>query len=517
MAQPSERERIRRGHALCIGIGTYTKLVNHNRLRYAVADATTIAERLADPLRGYFSVTVLTEPAQTTKGALEMAVKDLLSAPGRQAEDLALLYFSCHGDINQADQTFCLLPSDASQRNDLFDQTTLISIYDFARWFSTATTNNIVILLDVCHSGGAGAALQQFTVKLDAGPNFFFIGAARLDQVTMESSRLQHGLFTHCLLRAFEQPPTSDGWLTVSQIHTFISDELPWFAKEQPIQIQSWSVSVNPNLPLMRNPGFPELAPLPPVWNVPLQRNVFFTGQEELLAQLASMLQGTQKTALTQPHALSGLGGIGKTQLALEYAYRYRQDYHAVLWGRAESAEALISSFLEIARALDLPQKDELDRTVIVDGVKAWLNNRPPWLFILDNADDLGLVQVFLPPTFRGHLLLTTRVQAMGGIVESKLEVEVMRPEIGALLLLRRARIVSPKASLEEAPDEEVTQAKELVEELGGLPLALDQAGAYIEEIQCSLSDYLDLFKRSRKDLLKQRGYELEHFGTILL
>jgi uncharacterized caspase-like protein len=274
-----------RRYALCIGIRTYTNLINRN-LRYAAADATAIAERLADPQRGNFVVTVLIEPTQTNKVAIEDAVEKLLNAPDRQADDLIVIYFSCHGDVYTADSTFCLLPSNATLKDDgMFEPTALIGIYDFARWFSRAKTQNIVVLLDVCHSGGAGAALQHFKLDLDAGPNFFFIGAARQDQVTRQSSLLQNGLFTHCLLRAFEQPPTKDGWLTISQIHNFVSDEIPWFAKDQSTQIQSWSVSVNPNLALLRNPCYPELCPLPPLWKVPLQRNMFFTGQEDLLSQ----------------------------------------------------------------------------------------------------------------------------------------------------------------------------------------------------------------------------------------
>ncbi|HEY7417444.1 MAG TPA: tetratricopeptide repeat protein, partial [Ktedonobacteraceae bacterium] len=395
----------------------------------------------------------------------------------------------------------------------MLDPTTLISIYDFARWFSAAKTRNIVVLLDVCHSGGVGAALQHFKPKLDAGPNYFFIGAARQGQDTTQSSKLQHGWFTHCLLRAFMQPPTADGWLTISQILTFVSDEIKWFAKDQPMPIQSSSFSVNLNLPLLRNPQYPELSPVPPLWHVPWKRNIFFTGQEDLLSQLEYRLQHEQETALTQPHALSGLGGIGKTQLALEYAYRHRQDYHAILWGRADTYEALLSTFINIAHLLDLPEKDEQDQKIIVEAVKTWLQGRSQWLFVLDNVEDLALVQEFLPPAFGGHLLLTTRIQAMGKDAKKQLEVKPMLPEIGAQFLLRRARMLAAETRLEEAPEEEVTRAKELAEELGGLPLAIDQAGAYMEETKCGLTRYQRLYQTQRAKLLARRGGRQDRQG----
>jgi hypothetical protein len=418
-------------YALCVGIAQYTQLHNRN-LRYAVTDAIAIAERLADPQRGNFTVTLLIEPTQTSKTALEEALDELLNAPDRQAEDLVVIYFSCHGDVYTPDNTFCLLPSNTVQQTDgTFKRTTLLGIYDLAKMLSGARAHNIVVLLDVCHSGGAGVALQHLKLDLSAGPNLFVIGAAREDQVAMQSSQLQHGLFTHCLLRAFEQPPTKDGWLTISQIHAFVSDDIQWFIKEHPIQIQGWSVSVNPNLPLLRNPAYSELCPLPPIWNVPWSRNPFFLGREDVLTRLSTMLHGEQKAALTQPLAIIGMGGIGKTQLALEYAYRHRQNYHAVFWGRASTKETLISTFVSIAHLLDLIQKDEQDQMITIEAVKAWLAGRSQWLLILDNADELVLIKEFLPPAFQGHLLLTTRAQAMGGLAR-KIEVEVMQPEIGA-------------------------------------------------------------------------------------
>lgn len=86
----------------------------------------------------------------------------------------------------------------------------------------------------------------------------------------------------------------------------------------------SASLPVPPDRPVF--PGS-----LPSIWNVPYPRNPLFTGREELLTQLATALQADQPTAISQPEAISGLGGIGKTQLALEYAYRFRQNYQAVL------------------------------------------------------------------------------------------------------------------------------------------------------------------------------------------
>jgi hypothetical protein len=93
----------------------------------------------------------------------------------------------------------------------------------------------------------------------------------------------------------------------------------------------------------------------PTIWNVSFPRNIFFIGREDLLTQLHTQLQQGRRAALSQ--AISGLGGVGKTQLAVEYAYRYHQDYQAVLWAHAENVETLTSSYTEIATLLNLPVK----------------------------------------------------------------------------------------------------------------------------------------------------------------
>jgi len=244
------------------------------------------------------------------------------------------------------------------------------------------------------------------------------------------------------------------------------------------------------------------------VWNVPYPRNPFFTGREELLSRLYDQLQAGQAMALSQPQAISGLGGIGKTQLALEYAYRYRGDYQAVLWTQADTRENLTSSYLTIAALLNLPEKNEQESARVIAAVKNWLQRNTGWLLILDNADDLALARDFLPPSVGGHVLLTTRAQAMGRFAR-RLEVDSLPTELGALFLLCRAGLLPAEATLEQASTAEQAHAKEICEEMGGLPLALDQAGAYIEETGCSLSEYQRLFQQHRADLLA------EHQGLV--
>ncbi len=111
--------------------------------------------------------------------------------------------------------------------------------------------------------------------------------------------------------------------------------------------------------------------PAESAWNVPYPRNPYFTGREDLLARLREYLYSDKTTALSQ--AISGLGGVGKTQLAVEYAYRYRDEYRYVLWARSESHEDLMSAYVSLAHLLKLPQNNEKDQQIIVDAVKRWL------------------------------------------------------------------------------------------------------------------------------------------------
>jgi tetratricopeptide (TPR) repeat protein/DNA-binding CsgD family transcriptional regulator len=236
-----------------------------------------------------------------------------------------------------------------------------------------------------------------------------------------------------------------------------------------------------------------------------LGRNPFFLGREEVLTRLRRQFQADQAKAFSQPQAICGLGGVGKTQLALEYAYRYGRDYQSVLWTRAASRDSLVEGFLEIASLMRLPEQDERDQGVVITAVKTWLIQNTSWLLILDNTDDLTLLPEFLPVPLSGHLLLTTRAQALGGLA-NRIELETLDLDDAALLLLRRGGLLALDASLAQAEPADWQVVVQLAQELGYLPLALDQAGAYLEETRCGLSQYLELSRSHRANLLRHRG-----------
>jgi tetratricopeptide (TPR) repeat protein len=203
--------------------------------------------------------------------------------------------------------------------------------------------------------------------------------------------------------------------------------------------------------------------------------------------------------------ALNGLGGIGKTQTAVEYAYRHRQDYEVVLWAGANTRETLVADYAAIAGLLDLPEKNAQDQGEAVAAVKRWLENNSNWLLILDNADEIEIVDEFIPSCEAGHILLTTRAHAMGAVGGSN-EIEKMTPEEGALFLLRRLRKLKKDEALESATAEIRAQAEALSTLVDGLPLALDQAAAFIEEKPSTFEEYQTLYQSERKELLRRRG-----------
>lgn len=240
-------------------------------------------------------------------------------------------------------------------------------------------------------------------------------------------------------------------------------------------------------------------------WSIPFPRNPFFTGRGLVLKQLHAILT-SKPTMATRSYSLHGLGGIGKTQLAIEYAYRHRSEYQAVFWIEAETHTSLTSSFVKLATLLALPEGAEEDQSRIVAAVLRWLNRHEGWLLIFDNVEELSLVKPFLPTSDLGALLLTTRLQTLGTLAQ-QVDLPPMNIQEGVDFLLART---NHKASI-ESDQQEYAAAYTIITEMGGLPLALEQAGAYINATRCSLMDYLHLFQEVQHRLLDEHEPSSDH------
>jgi tetratricopeptide (TPR) repeat protein len=236
-------------------------------------------------------------------------------------------------------------------------------------------------------------------------------------------------------------------------------------------------------------------------WLVPdAMRTHYFTGREHLLALLR------QQLVVRRRAALSGLGGVGKTQAAIEYAMRHRADYpDGVFWVNAETTSGLTSGFVEIAKTLRLAAAASTEQEQIVRAVLEWLNGTDCWLLIFDNVDDRSDVAAFLPQRGNGHILITSRESVFQeiGIARGLEVVDLDGDEAVRFLLKRTGR--------DEADPQERTDITELAVELGNLPLALEQAAAYIAETNAAFSDYLASFRKRRVTLLEKASGLVVH------
>ena len=224
------------------------------------------------------------------------------------------------------------------------------------------------------------------------------------------------------------------------------------------------------------------------IWGgIPI-RNPDFTGRETLLLTLQRSLE-TRSKASVLPHALHGFGGVGKTQLAIEYAYRYADRYDLVWWISAEQQSLVLQSLSELGRQLGIPVTEEFTQasSLVIDALSS---TGLRWLLVYDNAnepDDLA----HLIPSSGGHVILTSRNQTWSNVWDA-IEVNVFeRPESIELIRKRGTGIT-------------FADADRLAEKLGDLPLALDQAASWQAATGMPVAEYLELFDQHVQELLSE-------------
>jgi tetratricopeptide (TPR) repeat protein len=196
------------------------------------------------------------------------------------------------------------------------------------------------------------------------------------------------------------------------------------------------------------------------------------------------------------------LPGLGKTETAIEFAHRRRFSYRWLCWLRADSEEQIVRGFCALAHAFGLPESHGSDQPAAAKAALAALAGCGNCLVLLDAAEDLQLVRPWIPVGERVHVLLTTRTSAVSAVAEP-IELESLSEEEGVAFLLRRARLADPAdASATASAD----AARQVVRATEGVPLALDQAGAYLEETGCSVEEYASLWGEHSLSLLAERG-----------
>ena len=244
-----------------------------------------------------------------------------------------------------------------------------------------------------------------------------------------------------------------------------------------------------------------------PLSNLTYRPNPFFTDRADTLEALHHSF-ASEHPLQTHIQALYGPVGIGKTDIAVEYVYRYQQEYQATLWLNASPTELLSANILSLAAELGIPTRDTGDEQQRIDAIKHWLQQHDRWLLVIDNLENFSLLDQLLPLNSSGHVLLLTQSQTTG-LFTSRLAVDQMSIEDGALLLLRCAKIIAKQDSPDAASENDRLQASKIAQEFRGYPLALDQAGAYIEETQRPLASYLKLYQERQAFLLGKRGRDI--------
>jgi len=245
-------------------------------------------------------------------------------------------------------------------------------------------------------------------------------------------------------------------------------------------------------------PNFPGKLPFN---NLPFRKNVNFTGREDILYGIRDSFEQGQYTSLTQ--AVSGLGGVGKTQIALEYAFRYGHLYGTIWWVNAEDSQSLMVSYSSFAYKNGLVGREVTEKDIILEAVWNWMSGHENWLFIYDNAEDVRMLDEYLPRMVTGHILITSRYTNWSGLGEV-LPVDVFNAEEAENFFIKRTGIADRKS------------AAMLADALGYLPLALEQAAVYIAENKITYEKYLDMFNEYKIGIFEEDGYSSNSYNSTV-
>jgi tetratricopeptide (TPR) repeat protein len=248
---------------------------------------------------------------------------------------------------------------------------------------------------------------------------------------------------------------------------------------------------------------------IPAIWGDVPTRNKNFTGRDDILDRLregassrvtAVLPESGSRTSESDrgnqtPQGVHGLGGVGKTAIAIEYAYRYRSDYDLVWWVAADQLPTARGSLAALAQRLGIEASPTAGVDGLIAAVRDALRRGEPysrWLIVFDNADQPEDIKDLIPPDGPGDVLITSRNHRWEAVIRT-VPMDVFRPQESRDFLLKRVR-----RGLTEA------DAERLAKELGHLPLALEQAGAMLAETGMPADEYLRLLKEHAAEIMNE-------------
>jgi Tfp pilus assembly protein PilF len=239
------------------------------------------------------------------------------------------------------------------------------------------------------------------------------------------------------------------------------------------------------------------------LWEVPFERNPHFTGRESYLTGLRKRFTDERPDGKHQ--VLYGLGGMGKSQIALEYAYRYRDQYSLVWWLPAEDATALGLAFSRLGRAVGLKLGPEVSLDEVRHRMRRVLAQLSDWLIIFDNASGPNDIRNYLPLERAGHVLITSQNAEWGDLAHA----------IPVRTLDRAESLAFLKKRVSQNDPENL--APKLAQTLGDLPLALEQAAAVMQETGAGYASYLRKFETHWAELLQRGVMSADHPDSLAM
>ena len=238
------------------------------------------------------------------------------------------------------------------------------------------------------------------------------------------------------------------------------------------------------------------------ICSVPHPRNPNFTGRDRLMETLHQALNSTDPAHRVQ--AVYGMGGVGKTHLAAEYANRHRDDYRIVWWVQADDPATASLHLSRLAARMGLRAPGQVTPESVREALHRELARRGDWLLIFDNAPGPEEIAGLLPER-TGSVIITSRNPNWGNIARSFC-LRVMERSDSIAFLQKRTNLGNADGA-----------AGRLAQALGDLPLALEQAAATIEQTRITFADYLSRYEGHWAELLQSGRTPGEYPDTVAM